>query len=78
MKCPKCQSDSKVLETRYIDHGVRRRRECKKCFHRFRTYETTNIDLYKRGWNDALKRIRNSFNEAIKDDAQMLPRFKED
>lgn len=41
MKCPKCQSDQlKVADSRPTDHGVRRRRECLDCGHRFSTMET--------------------------------------
>jgi hypothetical protein len=36
MKCPICQAETKVLDSR----GVRRRRECIDCLTRFSTYET--------------------------------------
>lgn len=39
MNCPKCRSNSKVLESRLTDGGVRRRRECLKCGTRFATIE---------------------------------------
>ena len=40
MKCPYCQgSDTKVIDTREANEGVRRRRECKSCRKRFTTYE---------------------------------------
>jgi transcriptional repressor NrdR len=39
--CPRCQSQSKTLETRKAEGGaaLRRRRECGSCGHRFTTYE---------------------------------------
>lgn len=38
--CPKCQSlDLRTLETRPADGGVKRRRECETCGHRFSTLE---------------------------------------
>lgn len=41
MRCPICQGDSKVLDTRSNDDGtsIRRRRECMICGKRFTTYE---------------------------------------
>ena len=40
MKCPHCgYSDSKVLDSRDADDGVRRRRQCLSCESRFTTYE---------------------------------------
>lgn len=59
MICKNCNGDSKVLETRYADKlrivgfsGVRRRRECLKCKHRFTTYETevllSDVDIEDR------------------------------
>lgn len=43
MKCPYCDfEDTKVIDSRSVDEGVRirRRRECFNCFQRFTTYET--------------------------------------
>ncbi|MDD2493752.1 MAG: transcriptional regulator NrdR [Tissierellia bacterium] len=54
MKCPKCNyHESKVIDTRPTDDGVkiRRRRECIECGHRFTTYEKieeTQIVVIKR------------------------------
>ena len=40
MKCPYCSfEESKVVDSRDTDSGVRRRRECLKCAARFTTYE---------------------------------------
>ena len=40
MKCPQCQNlDSKVIETRSVGAGIRRRRQCLGCGFRFTTYE---------------------------------------
>lgn len=41
MQCPVCHSDSKVLDTRWIEEetAIRRRRECIQCGKRFVTYE---------------------------------------
>jgi len=40
MNCPYCgYSDSKVIDSRDINDGVRRRRQCLKCSSRFTTYE---------------------------------------
>lgn len=50
MKCPHCGSDKdniKVVDSRPTDDGIRRRRECGKCHHRFTTSETINTKRAK-------------------------------
>lgn len=40
MKCPYCGAgDSRVVDTRPVESGIRRRRECTECERRFTTYE---------------------------------------
>lgn len=40
MRCPFCTStDSRVIDTRSAEGGIRRRRECEECGRRFTTYE---------------------------------------
>jgi transcriptional repressor NrdR len=40
MKCPYCGvSDTRVIDTREVGEGIRRRRECQGCQQRFTTYE---------------------------------------
>ncbi|MFH1662330.1 MAG: transcriptional regulator NrdR [Chloroflexota bacterium] len=40
MKCPYCDSeDSRVIDSRDVNDGVRRRRQCTECNSRFTTYE---------------------------------------
>ncbi len=40
MKCPYCaKKDTRVIDTREVGEGVRRRRECRSCRQRFTTYE---------------------------------------
>ncbi len=40
MRCPFCAfNDSKVIDSREADDGIRRRRECLSCARRFTTYE---------------------------------------
>lgn len=40
MNCPYCDyQDSKVIDSRDVNDGIRRRRECLKCAERFTTYE---------------------------------------
>ena len=40
MKCPYCGSpDSRVVDTREVGDGIRRRRECQVCEQRYTTYE---------------------------------------
>ena len=40
MRCPYCTfTDSKVTDSRVVENGIRRRRECQRCGLRFTTYE---------------------------------------
>ena len=40
MNCPQCGfNDSKVIDSRDVDDGIRRRRQCLECGFRFTTYE---------------------------------------
>jgi transcriptional repressor NrdR len=40
MKCPFCEaSNARVIDTRAVSDGIRRRRECQECHQRFTTYE---------------------------------------
>ncbi|MBI4298272.1 MAG: transcriptional repressor NrdR [Chloroflexi bacterium] len=52
MKCPYCNyQESKVIDSRDAEDGVRRRRECERCGLRFTTYEriqTTALMVVKR------------------------------
>ncbi len=52
MKCPYCgKKATKVIDTREVGEGIRRRRECKSCQQRFTTYErvaTASLQVVKR------------------------------
>lgn len=39
MKCPKCESDTHVIDTVIRKTCTHRRRECMECGHRFNTQE---------------------------------------
>jgi len=46
MNCPYCDNqESKVVDSRYIQDGIRRRRECLMCSLRFTTYEKVHSQL---------------------------------
>ena len=46
MNCPYCDNqESKVVDSRYIQDGIRRRRECLMCSLRFTTYEKIHSQL---------------------------------
>lgn len=47
VKCPFCQAETKVTDTRESEDSVRRRRECgnEKCGKRFTTYERPEITV---------------------------------
>jgi transcriptional repressor NrdR len=47
MNCPYCDyQDSKVIDSRDVNDGIRRRRECLKCEERFTTYELQPDSLF--------------------------------
>ena len=52
MRCPHCGHDgSKVVDSRSVDQGIKRRRECLECGARFTTYErvdTSNVMIMKK------------------------------
>ena len=59
MNCPKCKWPTRVIDSREIDQGkgIRRRRECEKCGHRFTTYERPEIARFvviKSNWEKEL------------------------
>ena len=44
MRCPYCGfDDSKVTDSREVENGIRRRRECRRCGLRFTTYERIQV-----------------------------------
>lgn len=46
MNCPVCRNlDTKVLDTRTSGDGIRRRRQCLACNHRFTTHERYELKL---------------------------------
>ncbi len=48
MKCPMCQSKKfRIVDSRAKDFGIQRRRECRKCGHRFNTAEITNDEYFE-------------------------------
>jgi len=52
MRCPFCAADdTRVIDTREVGDGIRRRRECQNCQQRFTTYErlaAVNLLVVKR------------------------------
>lgn len=63
-KCPKCNSESYVVETRLIKDGsgeIRRRRMCPKCLNRYSTrevfydYRESDVDRLKREIEERLE-----------------------
>jgi transcriptional repressor NrdR len=52
MKCPYCgKKSTRVIDTREVGEGIRRRRECRSCEQRYTTYErvaTTSLLVVKR------------------------------
>ena len=67
MKCPRCLSeDHSVIETRSIDQGIRRRRECKSCQARWTTYEITHEEHRKLNWiQDQYAKLRSLLEDQL-------------
>lgn len=66
MICPKCQDDmTEVIDSRVMPYGVRRRRECLVCDHRWTTVEI-DVDQYK-----TLQRIARSMREITQELGKM-------
>lgn len=47
VQCPKCNGESKVIDSRDEESARRRRRQCDKCSYRYTTYEI-HADEYNR------------------------------
>lgn len=47
VQCPKCNGESKVIDSRDEETARRRRRQCDNCNHRYSTYEI-HADEYNR------------------------------
>lgn len=59
MNCPKCTAATRVYDSRPCEHGIRRRRVCQDCGHRFATYEISahDYELVREGLGKALPLI---------------------
>ena len=76
MRCPFCaETDSKVVDSRDTESGIRRRRECLRCGKRFTTYERIEaVPLYvmkkdgRREEFDRQKLLRGLVNASAKRD----------
>ncbi len=62
MNCPKCNSKTDLVDHCKIKSSVRRRRECRECFHRFTTYEVP-AESYKVA--EIAKAIRSDMERVI-------------
>lgn len=60
LKCVKCTGETEVVDSRQGKNGVRRRRECKDCRHRFTTWERASYTHMRRVDipRDAILRLR--------------------
>lgn len=62
---PACGTDAKIIESRPLEHQIRRRYECKQCSVRFTTHERLDDSTY----NDHLKMAIKLLKAAIKTEA---------
>ena len=71
--CPECKADSEVSETRERPYGIRRRRKCKACGHRWSTVEipveeldkVSNASLDAEEVRDALTRLADPIGKRL-------------
>ena len=69
MNCTKCGGKTKVVDSRAVPNGMRRRHECLSCGYRFNTIETT-MDVYDELLHiseDIKKEIGTSIDKRIAD-----------
>lgn len=62
MNCPKCRSETRVVDSRMNEDSIRRRRECRECGHRFSTMEV-DVNYYA----TTMERKEKAFREAFFD-----------
>jgi transcriptional regulator NrdR family protein len=60
MKCPICEHETKVINSRPASSGTTRRRECPECLTRFSTRESIEINSLE---NFLQKQISQGFTE---------------
>ncbi len=74
MNCPYCSyHDSKVIDSRDVDDGIRRRRQCLQCGSRFTTYErwqhaslfVIKKDQRREEFNREMREIRRMVDEYL-------------
>ena len=83
MNCPYCDNqESKVVDSRYIQDGIRRRRECLMCSLRFTTYEKIHsqlLNVIKRDNSKetfSVEKLTKSISTACKKDQSQMKRLK--
>ena len=66
LKCPKCgYAQSYVIDSRSVDGGIKRRRECGSCGARFTTYESPKETAKKTILKELLPKLTANIKEAI-------------
>jgi transcriptional regulator NrdR family protein len=76
IKCPKCQEDMGVIDTRDHSEFIRRRRECRKCGYRQTSFE--RIETKKdRQRIKFLKTYREMFPKDTRSDKKITQNIKE-
>ncbi len=66
LRCPKCGDDqSYVVDSRSVDGGVRRRRECCACGNRYTTYESAQETAKRTLIRDLTPKLIANIREAI-------------
>ena len=70
MRCPKCSSsETAVTDSREKKRAggiVYRRRRCKKCYHRFSTYEVYDIDVITPKVAEQLRMVNKLLKRCLK------------
>ena len=69
MDCPKCQGLTKVLDTRQVESGLKRRRKCLECDFRFTTHE----QILKYSSEQQEERFESARNERRSEQSEPLP-----
>jgi transcriptional regulator NrdR family protein len=71
MECPKCHGATSVSQSRIVNDGKRRRRECSQCHYKFTTIEVCVEDLDR--YESVLRKIKTTTNmlSFVRDNCQI-------
>lgn len=70
MKCPFCETETNIIDSRKHEKGQLRRRECQDCLTRFNTFETIDLESLDKHLADRL-RVSEKLDLTVRDYKEM-------